>query len=82
MGFSHALPRSVSLSFPSRNSKGIANEYCIATWSDSWMTIPPIKGLTLGFATGTARVGPSASYEETESASTAPAIMTSIGVVS
>src|SRR2546421_8442361 len=57
MGFSHALPRSVSLSFLSRNSKGIANEYCIATWSDSQKTIPPIKGLTLGFATGTARVG-------------------------
>src|SRR5437879_13358705 len=28
-GFSHALPRSVSLSFPPRNSKGIANEHCI-----------------------------------------------------
>ncbi len=48
-GSSHALPRSVSLGFPPRNSKGIANEHCIATWSDGQKTIPPIKGLMLGF---------------------------------
>jgi len=34
-GFSHALPRSVPLSFPPRISKGLANEHCISTWSDS-----------------------------------------------
>ena len=33
-GFSHALPRSVSLSFLLRNSKGIANEHCIDIWPD------------------------------------------------